>query len=110
MNIYQHPYLKAEKPRPSCVRVAWKKRDYGACKVNHIIKFKNKNGTTMYTRAGTNIGEIMQCDIKPDVNITAVELTIIYRSETTSFYQKVLENNIPTGNVLFTMFVFLDIL
>ena len=96
MDLSSPAYLQAGKPSQSCVRVIWRKKESGYCFVKYVIQFKTATGDVSYTEIRYNIGEMEKCSIPSSKNITDIELTMRFKSSSSTFYKKVLETAIPT--------------
>jgi len=73
--------LKTDKyVESSCIRVHWKKAEYGACCVKYAIAFKNASGEVLYTKSGCNTERAVMCSSIAYTAITDVQMTVSFKA------------------------------
>ena len=83
-----------KKKEEGCIEVKWTRLESGACYVKYEVKFKNELGTFAYTEVGYNVNEMDKCKIPSNMNITEIQLTVSFKSESKSFTVPVSEGPI----------------
>ena len=63
-----------------CVEVKWNKVEAGACYVKYEVVLKNASESNEYSNTGYNIGEMTMCRFTTYSNVTAVQLTVTFKS------------------------------